>query len=249
MSNFNKYSAYYDLLYKDKNYEAESDYVSRALRNSDASINHLLELGCGSGNHAKYLTNFGFEVTGIERSPQMIEEAKTKNIQNFTAILGDITRFDLNKKFDAAISLFHVISYVTDNDALINCFKNVYNHLNPNGVFLFDVWFTPAVYSQKPSTKIRRLENSSLSITRIAESTVQYTENIVNVNFEVHILDKATKQLDILHETHPMRHFSIPELKLLATLSGFELIHCEEFLSHESPSDKTWGVCIIFKKK
>ena len=142
MSNFNQYSLYYDLLYRDKDYKGESDYVIELISEFNINASSIIELGCGTGSHAKYLSQSGFNITGIERSEEMVKEANLKNISNFDPIVGDICNFELNKKFDAAISLFHVISYLTDNNSLINCFKRVNQHLKPNGVFLFDIWFT-----------------------------------------------------------------------------------------------------------
>jgi SAM-dependent methyltransferase len=249
MSNFKSYSKYYDLLYKDKDYKAESDYVFNALNEYDTNIESILELGCGSGCHANFLSKKGLEITGIERSESMVQEAITKNIPNFNPLIADITNFKIDKQFDAVISLFHVISYLTDNESLINCFKLTNQHLKHNGLFLFDIWYSPAVYVQKPGTRIKRLENNDIKITRIAESQINYNRNIVDVNFEVNILNKYNNRLEIINENHPMRHFSLLELDLLAQLTGFELIKAEEFLTHNIPNENTWGVSVIFKKK
>ncbi len=249
MSNFNQYSQYYDLLYKDKAYQTESDYVLASLKTINPTIKTIVELGCGSGNHARFLTQNNISITGIERSESMVQEALQKNIPNFTPIIGDICSFKLNQKFDAAISLFHVISYLTTNELLISCLKSVHQHLNPNGIFLFDIWYSPAVYSQKPETRIRRLENDSIKVTRIAESQSDCLTNVVTVDFEVLIQDKKTEKITVINEMHPMRHFSVPELSLLAALTGFELVKSEEFLTKNQPSENTWGVCVIFKKK
>jgi SAM-dependent methyltransferase len=178
----------------------------------------------------------------------MVKEALNKNIQNFNPVVGDITHFELHQTFDAAISLFHVISYLTDNEALISCFKSVHQHLNSKGLFLFDIWFTPAVFSQKPETRIKRLENEAISVLRIAESTSDFSNNVVNVNFEVHIEENETGKTEVVRELHPMRHFSIPELQLLSSLTGFKVIQTEEFLTKNTPSDSTWGVCVILQK-
>ena len=249
MSNFQNYSKYYDLLYKDKNYKEETDYITQALKEFDNSIENILELGSGSGAHAYFLSKNGFNITGIERSESMVQESLQKKIPNFTPIQADITDFETNQQYDAVVSLFHVISYLTNNDSLINCLKLVHKHLKPQGIFLFDFWYTPAVYSLKPETRIRRLEDESIAVVRIAESTIHTQTNVVDVHFEVHIQDKQTLQTQILKELHPMRHFSIPELDLLAKLTGFEIIKSEEFVSKKTPSENTWGVCTILRKK
>jgi SAM-dependent methyltransferase len=82
---------------------------------------------------------------------------KAKKIENFEPIVADITNFSVNNKFDVAVSLFHVISYLTNNNQLVECFNTVNNHLNEKGIFIFDVWYTPAVYMQKPETRVKEL--------------------------------------------------------------------------------------------
>jgi predicted TPR repeat methyltransferase len=155
MNNFNAYSKYYDLLYQDKNYEAECNYINSLIQTFNPNTKTLLELGCGSGSHAHFLSKHNINITGIERSSDMVNIALQKNIQGFTPIVGDISNFSLDQKFDTAISLFHVISYLTNNNDLIKCFINTHKHLSQNGIFIFDVWYSPAVYMQKPETRIK----------------------------------------------------------------------------------------------
>ena len=248
MDNFQLYGQYYDLLYADKDYDKESEYVINKLKEFGSNPSSILELGCGSGNHAAYLSKAGMKVTGIERSSSMVEKAISKNMSNFQVHQADITDFRIDEKFDTAISLFHVISYLTSNTELSSCFKLVNQHLNKDGLFLFDVWYTPAVYKLKPETRIKRFGNDKISITRLAESVIHHQRNVVDVNFEIMIKDNGTGLSQTLHETHPMRHFSVPEIELLAEKSGFTLLQTEEFGTGDPTCSETWGVCFILKK-
>jgi SAM-dependent methyltransferase len=249
MLNFQSYSKYYDLLYKDKNYKEESDYITKLINNYTPDAKSILELGCGSGSHAYYFSQNNFEIFGVERSIEMVDKALEKNIKNFYPIHADIENFVINdKKFDVALSLFHVISYLTDNELLLKSLQNINQHLTENGIFIFDVWYTPAVYHQKPETRVKRLVDSEIEITRIAESEIESNRNVVNVNYEILIRDKKNNQTQVVKEIHPMRHFSIPEMQLLAKLSNFELLHAEEFLTHKKPTENSWGVCFILRK-
>jgi predicted TPR repeat methyltransferase len=73
MENFKLYSKYYDLLYKDKDYKVESEYVLSVLnRFKSVEINSIIELGCGSGGHAQYLAKKNLRVTGLDQSAEMI---------------------------------------------------------------------------------------------------------------------------------------------------------------------------------
>lgn len=243
--NFEIYSNYYDLLYNDKDYEGESSYVINKLRYFNPEVKQVLELGMGTGIHANILKKKGLELTGVEISEKMASLARQKGL---VCYLNDCSDFNLDKKFDAAISLFHVISYITENEKLIKTFNNVYNHLNPDGIFIFDVWYTPAVYYLKPEVKIKRVENDSIKITRIAEPTILYNKNIVEVNYEVIIEEVKNKNVTRIKETHPMRHFSLPELHLLASNSKFKILEAKEWISNYEPSERTWGICLTLKR-
>jgi len=249
MSNFNAYSRYYDALYKDKDYNQEAEYVIQLIRSIHPNAQKLIELGCGTGKHAAIFCKNGYSVTGLERSEEMVAIAKERNIKGFSPIVADIANYELGKKFDVALSLFHVVSYLTSNEALLSCFKHTNAHLQEGGLFLFDVWYTPAVYYQQPETRIKRLFDELVNITRIAEPVIHYNSNVVDVNYEVIVQDKQTGAIEVFTEAHPMRHFGRPEIDLLATQTGFKLIKAEEFGTGKHPGKDTWGVCFILQKK
>lgn len=246
--NFNLYSQYYDLLYQDKTYSSEVEYITQEIFNHIPEAKQILELGCGSGGHAQFLSEKGFQITGIDLSESMVDAAQKKKIPYFEAKVGDIVNFDLNQKFDVALSLFHVISYLTKNEELISCFKKVNKHLKSNGIFIFDVWFTPAVYHLKPSSRIKQFENDSLKVERNSKSVMDLYDNTIDVHFDIQIKNKSNGEHAFLQENHIMRHFSIPELSLLAQFCGFEIVKCEELISKNEPNIDTWAVCFVFKK-
>ncbi|MBL7937685.1 MAG: class I SAM-dependent methyltransferase, partial [Bacteroidia bacterium] len=62
---FETYSQYYDLLYKDKNYISETDYIVSLIETFNLSTKNILELGCGTGIHASLLAEKGYYVEGI----------------------------------------------------------------------------------------------------------------------------------------------------------------------------------------
>ena len=76
----------------------------------------------------------------------MVNSAKL--IKGFTCQVGDITNVNLNKEFDNIISLFHVVSYLTSNYDIKNLFLNANKHLKKGGLFIFDIWYSPAVLNK-----------------------------------------------------------------------------------------------------
>jgi SAM-dependent methyltransferase len=245
-TNFNLYGDYYDLLYLDKNYREEVDYVfSNIPKRNEIKI---LELGCGSGGHAEFFCENGNIVYGIDLSTSMIEKALDKKIDNFYPFQGNIVNFELNEKFDLATSMFHVISYLNHNNDLLTCFNNVNNHLKLGGLFIFDFWYGPAVLSQKPETRIKNFESEDLKITRMADAELVTEKNLVNVNFNIQVMSKLLNEKQEFNELHSMRYFTVPEVELIAAQTGFELLKTEELITKNVPSDNTWAICSILKK-
>lgn len=235
-------------MYKDKNYTLETQYIHKLLTTYGKGGNKILELGSGTGRHARLLAEKGYSIYGIERSSEMVRIAREFSTTDVTYEVNELSSFSLSYQFDIAISLFHVVSYLTHNKELLATFKNVERHLKPGGLFIFDVWYSPAVYFQQPETRIKRLGDEETRITRIAEPVIHNRDNVVDVNYELIIENKKDHSTTTLTEKHPMRHFSEPEISLLAECTGFKVIHSEEFLTGNIPSPQTWGVCFILQR-
>lgn len=248
IDSFKAYSAYYDLLYQSKDYPVEALYIHSLLKKyAKTPVFSILEVGSGTGKHANLLADLEFSVTGIEPSKEMLKIARENANDRVSFNEGAANNFKLNAKFDACISLFHVISYLTTNDELIASFTNVYNHLNANGIFIFDCWYGPAVLHQIPEKRSKLLKDDKFSIQRNATPKMYWNENIVDVLYEIQVTQQDAIPISFT-EKHRMRYFSLPELQLLATFTGFKILHTEEFLTKKKPSENSWGVCLILQK-
>ena len=244
--NFASYSRYYDLLYKEKDYVGEVDFLLGLLRENNVPAGNLLEFGSGTGTHGRIFTQHGYTVHGIELSQDMVDKAEIT--PGFTCQQGDIGQTYMGRTYDAVLSLFHVVSYQTENAQLHAVFDNAASHLNKGGVFIFDFWYSPAVYGQRPSARVKRLSDEEIEVTRIAEPRVWPDKNVVEVNYTIFAQSLKTSELDVFREQHNMRHFSLPEIDLLARASGFELISAGELITNEAPSESTWGVCAVLRR-
>ena len=69
------YSCYYNLLYKDKDYAGEAEYIHRLVNAHHPHAKTLLDLGCGTGKPALLLAQAGYRVTGVDRSEEMLAAA------------------------------------------------------------------------------------------------------------------------------------------------------------------------------
>lgn len=253
---FEAYSQYYDLLYKDKDYTTETDYIVSLIKTYNSNADNILELGCGTGMHACKLAEYGYKVEGIDLSHTMLEMALERQSNSPVSVSeklsfyeGDIRSYESTKKFDTIISLFHVMSYMTSNEDLNQAFTTVSKHLKPNGIFIFDCWYGPGVLHDKPVKRTKAFENEKIQITRVATPGLFPDKNCVDVNFEISILTKSTGNTQKLHEIHTMRYLFMDELNSMAHNHSLEIIHAEEWLTKKPLTEQSWYACFVCKHK
>lgn len=250
MNNFAKYAAYYDLLYQDKDYIGETNYIESLIRKFHHGAKTILDLGCGTGKHATLLAAKSYQVHGVDLSEAMLAETQKMNLdKNLVFTQGDVRFVRMNIIFDVVISLFHVMSYQITNKDLEDTFQTVFEHLAPGGILIFDCWYGPAVLTDRPTTRIKRLENEKISVIRIAEPIMHANENIVDVNYQIIIKEKGTDKVEEIKEIHHMRYLFKPELCWLLEKNGFELLDSFEFMSGRELGYQTWNGCFIVRKR
>ena len=127
-------------------------------------------------------------------------------------------------------------------------FNNANRQLKPGAIMIFDFWYAPAVWNCRPTLRVKKVENTELKVTRIAEPQCWEEKNRVDVNYLTFVEDLSTGKISKIEETHEMRAFSLDEINKFITATGFDLLHSEEWLSRQSPSDTTWGVCSVLRK-
>lgn len=254
MKVFDQYARYYDLLYRDKDYRGEAEFVLSVLRAHADGKTSVFEMGCGTGIHAQLFAEAGYEVHGIDLSETMLATASKRRDSlsselrerlNFS--VGDVRSYRAGRKFDVVLSLFHVFSYQTDNTDLQAAFATANVHLESDGILIFDYWYGPAVLTQRPETRVKRLQDNDFSILRIAESQVNEQQCVVEVNYETFV--KTDDTTEIIRETHRMRYLFLPEIELFAELHGFEVIHHREWLGATAPSSNSWAGFSVLRKK
>ncbi len=247
MSTFNEYSRYYNLFYRDKNYDLEVEYIDRLIKKNNPLAKTILDLGCGTGVHDNVLTKKGYEITGVDLSENMVKEANRNANETLAFLHGDIRKIRLNRNFDVVISLFHVMSYQINYDDLLNSFKTAKQHLNPLGLFIFDFWFGPAVLANLPQQKTKTAEDEHVTILRKTNPELNLQKsNIVNVNFDFEVMEKTVPSVKHrFHELHIMRYWFYPELEFFLTekTGFFSLLSLKSGSQGEKPDINSWNGC------
>lgn len=227
MEVFRDYAYYYNACYQDKDYGAEALQVDSLLKKYGDGISRIINYGCGTGRHDLALSQLGYECSGIDMSRLMIEIAQKNAKDEGVPIdfsVADIRKYEPQMKYDAVISLFHVMSYQNSNQDIMAAFQSARKALNKGGIFLFDVWYGPGVLSDKPVVRVKEIEDAQNKIVRIARPVMHDKENVVDVCYEVLVIDKNTGYTKKIHEVHHMRYFFRPEMEFYLKEAGFVLV-------------------------
>lgn len=133
---YKEFSQIYDLLMDDIDYERWTSFIM----NKTGSSRKILEAACGTGSITRLLAENNYKVTAFDLSQDMLMRAYEKlgRSPGVKLLNMDMTNFKIDDKFETAICCCDGINYITENQVRM-FFKNVYNHLDENSWFIFDI--------------------------------------------------------------------------------------------------------------
>lgn len=140
-------TAYYDLIYRElKDYRDEAAKIHALLQKLPSAPQHLLDVGCGTGEHARILANqYGYSVDGIDLQPGFIDIA-TRKLPESSFTVADMRDFALGKEYDAILCLFSSIGYTETPAGLSAALDCIAKHLKPGGWLICEPWITPDLW-------------------------------------------------------------------------------------------------------
>jgi SAM-dependent methyltransferase len=132
---YDELAAWFHLLTAPEDYAEEAELYRRLLIEAcDVSPRTVLELGSGGGNNASHLKAH-FELTLVDRSPQMVELSRGLNPE-CRHLEGDMRTVRLGETFDA-VFVHDAIAYITTEADLAATIETAYAHVRPGGAALF----------------------------------------------------------------------------------------------------------------
>jgi len=251
---YGKYASVYDVLYSDKPYKAEAQFIDDCFhRYGNPPINTILELACGTGSHALELEKKGYEIIATDYSEEMIKFAQQKaNVvkSNIDFRIQDMRSVNLPEHpFDAIICLFDSIGYITSNEDLNKTFAGISDYLRMDGLFIFEFWHAAAMLRHYEPIRTRYQKTDCGNVVRISETELDYLNQIASVRYTIYeLLDNGT--FTCYNETHRNRFFLIKEMANFLSTNGLTPIKFfDGFSFSEKISDNTWHIVGIAQKK
>lgn len=137
---------WYDSIYaaQGKDYAAETIVVEQLVRVRMPRADSVLDVACGTGRHLVELAARFDVAVGIDLDEQFVESARSRGLD---AQVGDMRDFDLDRRFDAVVSLYSGIGHVGSLEGLDEAIATMARHLEPGGVLVLEPWVGPDVWS------------------------------------------------------------------------------------------------------
>lgn len=138
---YGDFAAVYDK-FQEIDYRAFLDFYEEVFVRCGVQPELVLDLACGTGNITIGMAEEGYDMIGVDLSPQMLQHAMDKARAKGLDILflqQDMTDFELYGTVDAVVCALDGVNYIENTKKLRRMFHWVENYLNPGGVMIFDV--------------------------------------------------------------------------------------------------------------
>lgn len=247
------FASHYDQLYTlKKNYLLESLKIESLFCDFGLTKSSpLLDVGCGTGEHAYNLAKQGYSVTGLDISPSMIKEAlKKKNKSPLLSLdFSCCTPKNLPSLFPYAYSMFNVINCLYDFEDLIIFFKDISSSINPGGIYIFDTWNTKVVLKNPPQIKHdKAIVYKKLIIERHVVPTFDISKNTFILNYNYNFLHSNGKNQQNSVK-HRIKLFTLDEIKKALLISKFKILNVfNNIVEQQSPTSKDRHLCFLIEK-
>lgn len=135
MSQYYSLANYYDSFTGNVDYGRRADFLVRYFTDTNAI---LLDAGCGTGTISKLLMDKGYDVIGVDNSPEMLMNARNKNPSQML-LLQDLTELDLYGTVQGAFCLQDTLNHLSSIEDVDAAIERISLFLESVCFFIFDI--------------------------------------------------------------------------------------------------------------
>ena len=232
-----------------KELSEEYDTAEDSEQALDEEKNLIVELGCGTGSFTQELYKLGYDIMGIDLSPDMLNLARMKSAEagyNIMYLEQDMRELDLYCTAGTIVSVCDSINYVLEDQEVIDTFKLVNNFLYPGGVFIFDFNTLHKYRDVIGDTTIAENREDCSFIW----DNYYHEEEHVN-EYDLTIFARCDEKDEVFRrsvETHFQRGYTLEEMQQFVEKAGLTFIEAIDADTHEKPDDNSERIYIIARE-
>ena len=242
-----EYAEAYDLLYADKDYDAECDLLERIFRESGRPVRTVLDLGCGTGAHAVRLAQRGYSVVGVDLSAEMLAacpRARRVDIEpTSNSCWATSVRSTLIAPSMRSICMFAVLGYqTTDADVA----DTLVHRAEASGSRRHHSCSTSGTGPQSrrsgPEQRVKVIPTPTARSNGRRRHRSRRTRHLCTVSYRISWRREGLANR-VTDEVHRMRYFFVDELQTSLNRSGLSLADVKPFPEGTGePSISSWNV-------
>lgn len=214
------------------------------------SVKTVFDMTCGTGSQVIHLAQKGYDVTGSDLCPALIEQAKKKvsDLQlDVTIEAGDMRTVQLGK-FDAVISIFSAIGHLSKSDFEL-ALKNIQMNLKPMGIYVFDIFNIEALTDEVISQFVMDIQ---AEINGVHFRNQQHSEidrkNRLLISHDTYTVQK-NETVETHKNTFSLRIYSLEELSELLNKNGFDVLECYDMDGNPFKAKESQSLLILARKR
>ncbi|WML40628.1 methyltransferase domain-containing protein [Neobacillus sp. OS1-2] len=247
---YEQFAYLYDELMLDAPYDGWVQFVKDIL----AKYNHrgtprLLDLACGTGELSVRFAKEGYLVTGVDLSEDMLAVAQAKaedkgvRIPFFQQNMADL---DGQGRFDVIGIFCDSLNYLLTEEEVTSTFATVLDHLDEDGIFIFDVH---SIFKMTQGFINQTFALNEEEVSYIWNSFPGDHPNSVEHELSFFVLDEQTKKYDRFDEVHFQRTYPIEQYSNWLESAGFKVLEVAADFEHSSPLAHSERIFFVAKKK
>ncbi len=184
--------------------------------------NLVLDLGCGTGTLTRLLRRKGYDMIGVDNSPEMLGIAMEKSEESggILYLLQDMRELELYSTVGTVLSVCDCLNYLLEEEDLLRVFRLVNNYLYPGGLFLFD-FNTVYKYSQVIGDTVIAENREDCSF--IWENYYHRREEINEYDLTVFVQEDG-ERFRRFTENHLQRGYTPDNMRSLVEQAGMRVI-------------------------
>lgn len=244
---YERFAPYYDAVYGQiVDYAGDIEWLDEAWgRHSKVPVRRVLDLGCGTGEHARrIMASGGAEVVGVDLSPGLVDLARAK-VPGARFHVADMSRELPEGPFDAAISMFGAFCYLPTDADVARMLALLRDRLVPGATFAFETW---SPYGWRPEP---RWENFDLPdgrrLLRFRDPSFEIADDVFHFSME-HLVMRGDDLEEQFVEEHALRLRTPFATKELIEAHGFEAAAVTTPRSFEPPAPDAFRVMFLARR-
>jgi SAM-dependent methyltransferase len=211
--------------------------------------NLVVELGCGTGSFTMVMAKKGYDIMGIDLSPEMLDIARRKSSKAGLDIMfleQDMRELDLYCTTGTVVSVCDSINYLLEDEDVVETFKLVNNFLFPKGIFIFDF---NTLHKYRDVIGDATIAENREDCSFIWENYYHEEEHINE--YDVTIFAKCDKDDELFRrsvETHYQRGYTLEEMKGFVAAAGLEFVTAIDADTHAEPTDDSERIYVVCRE-